>query len=301
MLAEDAGARTRVLDVPVHQVMDGDRRLGSFRLQVYTGDGLRPVVIATQDATSEGCSLVNGAERYAASVWRTHFPERDEPPLWVQNMHAHHSTMLALVAFDAGPDYTLTAANWDVVNPVHLHRLVGSEVDLGRGERPAPAPKPVHRTKFVITPVTSLPPDKPFRAEKCMPPVRLRRWRHLLARLRPAPAPSTCCWYHRGDWRAANATALRLLATTPAISTDPDEWQFELAEAAHAEGLTGWQLEAVQSLFLAPIVLQHDENEGATWYDNGQHRGRAMRDAGVARTVTAVDELVEPGQLDNCK
>jgi hypothetical protein len=228
-------------------------------------------VIATQDATSEGCSLVNGAERYAASVWRTHFPERDEPPLWVQNMLAHRSTMLALVAFDAGPDYALTAANWDVINLAHLHRLVGVDVDLERGERPAPTPKPVYRMNFVATPVAALPPDEPFRAEDCMQPVRLRRWRHLLARLRPAPAPSTCCWYHGDDWRAANRIALRLLATTPATSTDPDEWQFELAEAAQAEGLTGWQLEAVQSLFLYLIVLQHDEDEGTTWYVNGQH------------------------------
>jgi hypothetical protein len=40
---------------------------------------------------------------------------------------------------------------------------------------------------------------------------------------------------------------------------------------AQAEGLTGWQLEAVQSLFLYLIVLQHDEDEGTTWYVNGQH------------------------------
>ena len=65
---------------------------------------------------------------------------------------------------------------------------------------------------------------------------------------------ASCCWYHSGDWRTANAAAHRLLATTPATSTDPDEWQFELAEAAQAEGhrlATG----GVQSLFLDPIVL----------------------------------------------
>lgn len=299
VLAEDAGVRTRVLDVPVHRVTFADGRSGSFRLQVYVGDGLRPVVIATQDATNEGCSLVNGSEWYAASVWRTHFPELDEPPLWVQNMHAHRSRMLALVAFDTGADYTLSMPAWDVIAPAHVHRLVGADVDLERGERPVPASKPVYRMKFVVTPVASLPPDEPFRADDCMPPVRFRRWRHLLARLRPAPAPKTCCWYHGGEWRTANATALRLLATTPMISTDPDDRQFELVEAAAAEGITGWQMHAVESLFLDPIRLLHDEDEGKTWYDNGQHRGRAMRDAGVARTITAVDEPVEPGQSDN--
>ena len=297
VLAEDAGVRTRVLDVPVHHVTFDHGGSGSFRLQVYTGDGLRPVVIATQHAPSEGCSLVNGAEWYASSVWRSHFPELDEPPLWVQNLHAHRSRMLAIVAFDTGDDYTLSSPTWDVIGTGYLRRLVGADVDLERGERPAPAPKPVHRTKFVVTPVASLPLDEPFRVDDCMPSVRLRWWRHLHARLRPAPAPSTCCWYHGGDWRTANATALRLLATTPDTSADPDDRQFELAEAAAAVGISGWQLQAVQSLFLDPIRLLHDEDEGKTWYDNGQHRGRAMRDAGVVRTITATEELVEPDQL----
>lgn len=295
VLAEDAGVRTRVLDVPVHRVTFDHGGSGSFRLQVYTGDGLRPVVIATQHAPSEGCSLVNGAEWYASSVWRSHFPELDEPPLWVQNLHAYRSRMLAIVAFDtdANADYTLSSPTWDVIGTGYLRRLVGADVDLERGERPAPAPKPVYRMKFVVAPDASLPPDEPFRVDGCMPPVRLRWWRHLLAQLLPAQAPASCCWYHRGDWRAANATAVRLLATTPETSADPDDRQFELAEAAAAEGISGWQLQAVQSLFLDPIRLLHDEDEGKTWYDNGQHRGRAMRDAGVARTITATDELVQ--------
>ncbi|KOV81770.1 hypothetical protein ADL03_27615 [Nocardia sp. NRRL S-836] len=274
----------------MHEVTVRDRRLGSFRLQIYTADGLRPVVIVTQDATSEGCSLVNGAERYAASVWRTHFTKAAEPPLWVQNMQMQDSTMLALVAFDVGTDYTLSDAIWDVIDPTDLQRLVGADVDLRRGQRPAPASKPVYRTKFIITPVANFPPGKPFRARRCMPPMRHRRWRHLLARLRPAPAPASCCWYHGGDWRTANATALRLLATTPMTSADPGEWPVELCEAVDAAGITGWQRQAVQSLFLDPIVLEHEDN-GRLSYGNGQHRGRAMHDAGVARTITAVDEL----------
>lgn len=33
------------------------------------------------------------------------------------------------------------------------------------------------------------------------------KWRHLLARLRPAPA--TCCWYHGGDQHGSRRSAVR--------------------------------------------------------------------------------------------
>lgn len=80
------------------------------------------------------------------------------------------------------------------------------------------------------------------------------------------------------------------------VSIVPAAWWRRTPRAGLAPRLTGWQLEAVQSLFLDPIVLQHDEDEDTTWYVNGQHRGRSMRDASVARTITAVDELVAPDQ-----
>src|SRR3954447_13683746 len=101
----DAGVRDRVLDEPLHRVAGARGRTGTFRLQLYTGEGRWPVAIATQDAANEGRSLVNGAEDYAGDVWRTHFPQLAAPPLWIQNMIIDRSATLTLVAFTGADDY----------------------------------------------------------------------------------------------------------------------------------------------------------------------------------------------------
>ena len=46
----------------------------TFRLQLFTANGHRPVALATQTA-DEGTSLTNAAERCAARVWELHTPE----------------------------------------------------------------------------------------------------------------------------------------------------------------------------------------------------------------------------------
>lgn len=76
LIAEQSGPRTRVVDehnftVPGHVVP------GTFRVQVFTGENLRPVAVATQNVRGEGASLINRAEVYAAAVWRTFLPEWD--------------------------------------------------------------------------------------------------------------------------------------------------------------------------------------------------------------------------------
>src|ERR1019366_3703538 len=75
LLAACAVPRQRVADEHMFTVTRGDGfRIGTFRLQLFTAAGARPVAIATQMA-GEGGSLTNRAETYAAEVWRRHFPD----------------------------------------------------------------------------------------------------------------------------------------------------------------------------------------------------------------------------------
>ncbi|MFG2359705.1 hypothetical protein [Streptomyces sp. NPDC048521] len=49
---------------------------GTFRLQLFTADGARPVAVATQVAGAEGMSLTNGVEKFAGAVWKRHCPDQ---------------------------------------------------------------------------------------------------------------------------------------------------------------------------------------------------------------------------------
>ena len=56
--------------------------MGTFRLQLFTAPGTRPVAVATQ-GPAEGGRLADWAEDYAAEVWRRHCPDSAEPPVWI--------------------------------------------------------------------------------------------------------------------------------------------------------------------------------------------------------------------------
>ncbi len=68
LLRLHAGPRTRSVDEHMFRV---DR--SSFRLQLFTAPGLRPVAVATQ-TVGEGASLMNRAERFAEAIWQRHCP-----------------------------------------------------------------------------------------------------------------------------------------------------------------------------------------------------------------------------------
>lgn len=77
-----AGARERVADVAMFKVTGPGTRLVTCRVQLFTAEGLRPVVVATQ-LPDEGASLINVAESFAAEVWRRLVPQEQESPLVV--------------------------------------------------------------------------------------------------------------------------------------------------------------------------------------------------------------------------
>jgi hypothetical protein len=95
-----------------------------------------------------------------------------------------------------------------------------------------------------------------------------------------------CCWYHRGDWGAAQEGAIRLLheVTTRDAGLDASGVAHAVVAEAQTEFEQGWMLEAIVSLFDDdPIHLENDPKEPRL--DNGHHRVRAMLDARDQATV----------------
>ncbi len=288
ILAEQSGPRERVLDEHMYEVKDQLSR-GTFRLQLFTADGLRPVAVATQDET-EGWSLTNGCETFASIAWGAHVPD-GPPPIWVQRSiysapfaEGLDDWKLVILDVESESDHMLGYPDWQHITQEELDQLVGRAVDPERGERfVPPPPEPEYQLSFVQARVDLMPKGRPFRVE-CM--ARTSWWRRLLRRWRPLVNQS-CCWYHGGDWRVANEMAIRLLAVARAAGVDPEDIGVHVVRAAQAEGVDTWTLQAIDSLFIDPIFVGDGT---ATMFTNGQHRVMAMRDAGVAMTLIGRDE-----------
>ncbi|WP_133150664.1 hypothetical protein [Frankia canadensis] len=76
---------------------------------------------------------------------------------------------------------------------------------------------------------------------------------------------------------------MRLLREVSSDGTEDDiEISSRMMTAARAEGLTGWDWEAFESLVYFPI------NVDADGYVNGRHRASVMMAAGVRKTVVQV-------------
>lgn len=139
-------------------------------------------------------------------------------------------------------------------------------------------------SEFRVVPVSRLT-DSDYTHEKvpngCM---NRGRTQALVWRLRRRLGHS-CCWYHNGDWRRVVDLAIALLRKAHTAGKS-EQWEitwFVLKQPA-ATSLTGWQHEALRSLFIEPITPPDDDSE---WYVNGRHRSRALRDAGVKWVVVA--------------
>lgn len=113
-------------------------------------------------------------------------------------------------------------------------------------------------------------------------------WRRLGRQLVPRRTVLDCCDYHRADWHKASKTAIRYLRDAQRAGIDPICWDGDtldyVDDRAEREGITGVDLEALISLFHSPIGVSHPRD-----YWDGQHRARAMMDAGVRRTVVRTE------------
>ena len=131
-MATAASPRTRVVDEHMFTVA---RALGptTFRLQLFTATGLRPVAVVTQPER-EGLSLVNGAERYAAAGWMRYLPDDPEPPIWVQRQFVNSTAdAFTQVLFTVTGPHTPANPRWRRLTDQTLAALVGAPVDADRG------------------------------------------------------------------------------------------------------------------------------------------------------------------------
>ena len=141
-----AAARTRTTDDHMFTVnsWSGDR-LGTFRLQLFTAPGVRPVAVATQ-LPGEGGSLTNAAEEYAAEVWRRHFQDSAEPPIWMilelyPGIPGAQPEQFTLVTFDVAETHELAMPRWREMTDTEATRLIGVPVSRDRGEGYQPWPQ----------------------------------------------------------------------------------------------------------------------------------------------------------------
>jgi len=282
LLRAHAAVRRRTVDDHMFTVGQAAGVPCTFRLQLFTAPGHRSVAVATQ-TFGEGASLTNAAERYAMAVWRTHCPDETKPPIWIQ----HHlpGDDFELVTFTVEGPFTLRKPSWHHLTDDQLASLVGTRVDPDRGEGYIPHPEPApDRLRYEIVPVADLPRPHPYRTTACMPPPGA--WpRRLLARMRrPATGQRECCWYHAQDWAAASELAIRLIDHARQDGLADEDISTQIVERARALGADEAFLPALISL-LSPATAIDARLGPDPSYTNGNHRARAMLDAGVERTV----------------
>ncbi|MFD3334630.1 hypothetical protein ACFWV1_18520 [Streptomyces sp. NPDC058700] len=261
-------------------------RLGTFRLQLFTAPGARPVAVAIQIAGEEGMGLANAAERYAGAVWERHCSDQDLPPVWVECQILPEEPLqearFQRVVFAGTEGYLPRRPRWSLITLEQLQDLVGAPVatDRGTGYVPRPVlPQPL--LEFDEFPVVRLGRPRPFREPGCMP-AGISWWRRWARQILPRRGARTCCWYHGGDWHTVNTMALQVLKQARARSVDPQDMTNLAVDHATATGATDWQTQALTSLFSIANAIQPGSQSS---YINGQHRAQAMLDAGVRRTV----------------
>ncbi|WP_191841452.1 hypothetical protein [Catellatospora chokoriensis] len=263
---------------------------GTFRVQLFTTPGARPVVVATQYPGIEGQSLTNAAEHYAALVWERLCPDEPEPPIWIECQWLD-DLMLSPVRteFAHVSRYQLTDPTWETVTPEEIDALVGHPVDLRRGDGYVAPPEPVLPVGVhQAFPVTDLPLTRPFRAD-CMLGRPRRTWLDRAFRREATGtwSPRSCCYYHRVDWGLVNEIGVPLVEAARAEGLRGDDLTDAVFNRAEEAGASRTVLYALHKLLCEPIVIGQGD-DGAWHYTNGQHRSQAMKDAGVAQTIVVI-------------
>ncbi len=249
-LANHVGLRERVLDEHMYRLPPEAGYQVTFRLQLFTAAGLRPVAVATQmPLAGEGTSLTNAAETCAAVVWQQHFPDDQEPPIWIAHMIMEGRRDLQAVTFAvdraAG---TLHDPGWRSVSSADVDALVGQPVDLERGSGfVAPEPELEPESVYVAMPVVLLPRPRPFRKAGCMA-TGVPWWRRLGRQLFPRRGGRRCWRYHGGDWHVVSRVAVRLAEQARAAGVSFEDTTWFVLGHPDAESLGTWEREALYSL-----------------------------------------------------
>ncbi|MGH3220783.1 MAG: hypothetical protein ACRDPY_19150 [Streptosporangiaceae bacterium] len=297
LLAEHAAARRQVVDEHMFTVTrEGGSRMGTFRLQVFTTPGARPVAVATQ-TWREGGSLTNRAEKYAAEVWRRHLSQDTVPPVWIELQLLNvpgHPDRFTLVTFDQLHPYQLVGPQWCQMSDGEIEQLVGGPVDRSRGEgyQPWPVPPeelPVYRVAWVV--LLPKPEGMDRGCIRATPPWWQRASRQLIPRRQTRD-----CYYHSIDWHRVSAAAIRIVRRARAEALTGEELTDRLSDLANgAKDLPDLERHALWELLSDGAGIQlSDDGSGRGWpYINGRHRVTAMLEAGVRRTVIIHWEMPE--------
>lgn len=290
LLRQHAAPRERVVDDHMFIVPEAyvSRNLGSFRLQLFLASGRRPVAVATQ-TLGEGMSLTNGAEEYAAAVWKQYCSGDAEPPIWIERqiLPSGNFDFFRMVTYTCTSQYHLIEPDWFPLTDDELAELVGAVVDRERGVGYVPPrPEPEERKYFRPAWLISFPAPRPFR-EMCMAG-GLPWWRRLRHQLMPRRRGLGCCWYHGGDWHHVCETAIHLVQQAERDRISSDQITAHCMGQPEADRMSRWERQALGSLFADPIHL----GERRSRCINGQHRAQAMLDAGVRRTIVIEWEYV---------
>ncbi|MFE0461234.1 hypothetical protein ACFW1A_18505 [Kitasatospora sp. NPDC058965] len=284
-LQQFAAPRQRVVDEHMFRLPPGAGWSATFRVQVFTAAGQRPVVVATQ-TPEEGASLTNAVEACVAAVWEAYCPGEELPPLWVQRQlygeGLEIGELIEIVTFGKARPFELSGPQWWTITAAELDGLLGGPVETDRGSGYVPPePEPEPEARFEVMSVWRLSKPHPFRVRECMPD-GTPWWRRWLRQAVPVRGARDCCWYHGGDWHEASRLAIEIL--TQALRQDiPAEDMVGFADTYALKAGTGqWIREALESLFNVATAVQPSSAGG---YTNGQHRSEAMIAAGVRRTV----------------
>jgi hypothetical protein len=291
LLAAAAAPRQRVLDEHMFTAAREDHlhpATATFRLQLFTAPGARPVAIAIQHLSDDG-ALIHERERYAEAVWRQHCPGQEQPPVWIDRLILpwREDERLTVVSFEVTGPYQLGEPSGETrITVPEITALLGAAPDTSRGTgfRPRPpelGPRPVYKVEWVLR----IPRPAPFRNRGCMPP-RSPRWRDAMRQFVPRRATRDCCWMHQGDWRQVSRTAITLVRRAQRDGVVGEDIYQQVMAQARTAGITGWQLDALDSLMDSDDGIQLDTSaDGKRFFINGQHKTRAMLDQGVRRTI----------------
>jgi hypothetical protein len=288
LLALHAAARQRMSDDHMFTVTINGTRVGTFRLQLFTAPGARPVAVATQCFPGEGDSLGACAEEYASEVWRREFPDSAEPPVWISlrldpRRPDAPPKQFTLVTFRADGEHELSTPQRYPMTDADVAALVGVPVSRDRGEGYQPWPRPPEpdwRAAWTI-----LLPRPEGMNRGCFttaPPW----WRRLARQVIPRRAPRDCCYYHRVDWHQVSAAAIRVTRQARREGRAGLALGRRAAELAEDQDLPTQEQEALVKLFTGDNTIRPTRllcrRPG---YDNGRHRITAMFDSGVRRII----------------
>lgn len=267
---------------------------GIYWLRAYRLPNGRHLAVVTEVPGNPGMSVINAASvlrSEIARLLRAVDAQLDLCVVWPRRKDLGQLAEGAEYTFAPGP----ADPDWHPTTRRKLEAIVGRlpelpahdalfQAVLAQGGRKHEWARPI----FKAVPVTSLPPF--HGAYQCAHHARfesmlagdsfeqaLAAGRRFMASLTAADRAK--CRYHQGDWKAIANASVDIVAKVD--GRNPDAYP----AAAQAVRLPTRDTRWLLSLFRDPIVL----NDGRKSYNNGQHRGCALRFSGAPRAAVVVD------------